>query len=60
MSKDIPLEGTTKITDDGLYRCHWEDSHIYGYKLIISKEDFIKCYNAWIKGCKWIKGDTNE
>lgn len=54
MSKDIPLEGTTKITDDGLYRCHWEDSNIYGYKLIISKEDFIRCYNAWIKG------DTNE
>ena len=44
------LNGETEITDDGLYRYKYVGDNMYHRERIISKDDFIKCYNTWIKG----------
>ncbi len=44
------LNGETEITDDGLYRYKYVRDGMFSKELIISKEDFIECYNTWIKG----------
>ncbi len=44
--------GETAIINDALYRYEWVGGHFYKWTYIISKEDFITCYNAWIKGVK--------
>ena len=55
MSSKLPhnsgfLHGDTEITDKGLYRYRYVGDNMYSQELIISKEDFITCYNTWIKG----------
>ena len=45
-----PFNGETEITNEGLYRYKYVGDNMFHQELIISKEDFIKCYNTWIKG----------
>ena len=44
------FNGEIEITNEGLYRYKYVGDNMFYQELIISKEDFIKCYNTWIKG----------